>query len=358
MNRLFFFVVLGLLLPIPTLICKAEMTGLIEISSQHIPPHLLNKQNLPNQPTPDITAIHYAFSNLTFDNGPVREVKLDHRREKTGKSLSLMKTAEADMPPNEILFKDFEKISNTINDASRLSDLSPVLSENNFQLLKAKVKTGVSQYVVLAFIQSMRPQNIYVIDVAIEQDHATLAVAGRSYFGRMQGLIHLVKIKEACKIEQEDWFAAAKNNKDHIVILATDNKNINVRPSGGLLAEVTPDYRINKNSLALTKVPYTKDKRSLNFLFLMNKDKTYSNKSENSLVAEQTTVLKDNARARMHILWTGSKKLMIEQKLIEHEYPIDVSIANYEDGYAPGQWNLILPNKKPRQVIFSLLWSF
>jgi hypothetical protein len=44
--------------------------------------------------------------------------------------------------------------------------------------------------------------------------------------------------------------------------------------------------------------------------------------------------------------------------LIEKEYPIDISVANYKDGYAPREWNIVMPSKKPKEVIVSLLWSF
>jgi hypothetical protein len=33
-------------------------------------------------------------------------------------------------------------------------------------------------------------------------------------------------------------------------------------------------------------------------------------------------------------------------------------VARYNDGFAPGQWNMIMPRKKPREVDIALLWSF
>lgn len=117
--------------------------------------------------------------------------------------------------------------------------------------------------------------------------------------------------------------------------------------STDFLSEISPNYRFN-NSLPLTKVRNNPRKQSFMFVFLMNKDKA-------KRLHRKT---KDNPRSHMHLLWTGSKKLMPEQKVIENRYPVDVSIANYDDGYAAGEWNLVLPNKKPREVGISLMWTF
>jgi hypothetical protein len=114
--------------------------------------------------------------------------------------------------------------------------------------------------------------------------------------------------------------------------------------SASVLSEISPDYRINKNFLSLTKVATNRRKESIMFTFLMNKDKVNPN-------------LNDHPRHRMHVLWP-SKRMMLEQMVIDDQYPVDLSVAKYQDGYAPREWNLVLPNKKPREVGVSLLWSF
>lgn len=129
------------------------------------------------------------------------------------------------------------------------------------------------------------------------------------------------------------------NKKDAIDLNTTGNKY------AGFLSAVSPDYKINKNFLKLTKVPDIRRRQSIMFVFFMNKNKI-------------DPTLKDNSHTRMHVMWPGSKKLPLEQKAIDDEYPVDVSIANYEDGYASEGCNLVLPNKKPREVAVSLLWSF
>ena len=118
----------------------------------------------------------------------------------------------------------------------------------------------------------------------------------------------------------------------------------------GFLSAVSPEYTVKKGFLSLTKVSVDRNRRALMFVFLMNQDKVDSGKLKGQV--------SDNHRTRVHVLWPGSKKIKLEQRLIEHEYPVDVSIANYEDGYAAGEWNLVLPTKKPREVKVSLLWSF
>ena len=127
----------------------------------------------------------------------------------------------------------------------------------------------------------------------------------------------------------------------------TPLSNVNIpshRKYDGFLSAVSPEYTINMNFLLLTKVSYTRDKEAFMFVFLMNKDQF------------KAPVSRDNLRTRIHIL--GHKGIFPKQRLIENEYPVDVSIAKYDDGYAPEEWNLILPSKKPREVKVALLWSF
>ncbi len=135
--------------------------------------------------------------------------------------------------------------------------------------------------------------------------------------------------------------------------LSVGNKHVH-RRYDGFLSSVSPDYKINRNFLSLTKVPNVNHKQAIMFVFLMNNNR-YERKRSSSDI---NTILKDNPRTRMHVLWPGSKKINLEQKIIADEYPVDISIANKEDGYAQGEWNLVLPNKKPREVRVSLLWSF
>lgn len=114
-----------------------------------------------------------------------------------------------------------------------------------------------------------------------------------------------------------------------------------------LIDDVSPEYVVDRNFLGLSKVPQDRRKRAIMFVFLMNKHK---------VDPEKPVVLRDNTRTRLHIM--GSKKIVNEQKIVDDEYPIDISIAKHDDGYASEEWNLVLPKGKPREVMVSLLWSF
>jgi hypothetical protein len=126
--------------------------------------------------------------------------------------------------------------------------------------------------------------------------------------------------------------------------------------TGGLMSEVSPDYRLH-GRIALQRVPNTRQKRAFTFVFLMNKEKGEARKirKQHKIVLEE---MPPAQKRRMHILWTGSKKIVKEQKVIDDTYPLDVSIARYDEGFSPGEWNLVLPSKKPKEIAVSFLWSF
>jgi len=115
----------------------------------------------------------------------------------------------------------------------------------------------------------------------------------------------------------------------------------------GFINAVSPDYIVNRNFLSLTKVPQDRRKRAIMFVFFMNKPKADPNK---------VMMAKNSMRSRLHIM--APKRVVTEQKVVDDEYPLDVSIARYDDGYSADEWNLVLPNKKPREIFVSLLWNF
>lgn len=125
----------------------------------------------------------------------------------------------------------------------------------------------------------------------------------------------------------------------HAETLAAPNRYSSPR-YGGFLSEVSPDYHI-KPRLDLTKVPSEQRKKAFTFVFLMNKKKPV-----------------EADRKHMHVLWTGSKKIMKDQKEFDDKYPVDVSMAQFDDGYAPGEWNVVLPDNKPREVAVAFMWAF
>ena len=120
-----------------------------------------------------------------------------------------------------------------------------------------------------------------------------------------------------------------------------------VRQYGDFLSYVSSkEYSIRKK-VVLVKAHTTRLKQTIMFVFFMNKPSKQG--SEQDLVKRHR---------RMHIMWPGSKRALAEQKIIDDEYPVDVSIDNYSEGFAPGEWNLALPSKKPRSVAVAFLWAF
>jgi len=234
MRRLWLSLVLVFL---PTLVCKADMLVFNDTLNQQIPSNLLKQNNLPNTQHSDALEVRYGFSSLKFNDGPAEVVKIDHRiQPKGGNLFSLEKTAEASVLPNDLTIKDLEAICNSINEANELNDLRLAVSQNYVRLLDDKVKSGVSQYVVLAMVQATRPYNIHVLDFKVEDDKVTLAVRGWSYFGLVEGLIDLIKNDGLWKIDQEKWFAGKKNAKDYIAAslnpLMAKNKFLGEKSAG------------------------------------------------------------------------------------------------------------------------------
>jgi hypothetical protein len=152
--------------------------------------------------------------------------------------------------------------------------------------------------------------------------------------------------------KEPDVKSFPKNSKRHItydwstVDLNTQTKLDELslsRKYSGFLSDLSPEYTIDRNWLGLTQILEDKKKRAIRLIFCMNKRK------KNVQPAQRT---------RIHVLWPGSRKRMRDQILVEKEYPVDISVANYRDGYAPREWNIALPSKKPKEVTVSLLWSF
>ncbi|MDE2222015.1 MAG: hypothetical protein KGK03_02980 [Candidatus Omnitrophica bacterium] len=115
------------------------------------------------------------------------------------------------------------------------------------------------------------------------------------------------------------------------------------------LDDVSPEDQ-SEHVLYLVQVPnQTLHKDRLNFVFLMN-----------GLKPSKPVYMPgdQNPHKRLHVMWTNSKKLFKKPQIYDKKYPVDFSISNYKDGYTPGQWNLVAPGKKPREVDVTLVWTF
>lgn len=355
MKRLLFPLVFYFFLT--TSVSGAEMSAFEDAPRVPIPSNIVNPQISQDIPLPHVIDIPYGSLNLSWSNGSAQEVKIDHRLPpNVDNSLSFVQVAQA-AEMDDLTPEGFENLWGSIQGARQLKDLKNSLAPGYFQKLQAQVESGVSQYVVLANMQILRPQKIHIRDFNIENSRAEFLVSGHSLFGPVQGLVQLVKIEGDWKIDQESWYAGGKDDKRPIGVALKPLEELKYYgdvPSG-LFAEVSPDYEVPRNFLSLAKVPYSKDKEAVSFVFLMNED---TMAQEEQVHSEEGGTLKNSHRQSMHVVWTWTKRFMVEQKRIANQYPVDVSIANDEDGYAPRQWNLVLPEKKPREAVISLLWAF
>ncbi len=302
---------------------------------------------------PDLSRVSYVFSDLKLVIPPVPRIQIDHAsRIKTALSLSMISTAEAAVPPDQADIRAFEKICNAISNAARIDDLKPFLVDKNIEFLKARVKAGVSGHVVLAMLQVTRPRNIRIIDSRVEDGRGEFAVSGYSTLGLMQGKIHMVKADGAWKIEDETWFASERPGRSDNLIVAvykslSDPYQYMGHPRKGFVSGVSSEDAIREKPFQLTRISNHRRKQAIMFVFFMDKAK-----GEHG----QPVVGREDRHSRMHVL--GPKKVFPRPEVIDDKYPLDISVARYDEGYAPEELNLVVPNGKPREVAVSWLWSF
>jgi hypothetical protein len=186
------------------------------------------------------------------------------------------------------------------------------------------------------------------------------ALAGASEAGETEAIVptrNSIRFNMIMKmIENENKDVAYLKNDPVFHELYLKDKYEHLR-SSGLLSQESPDYKINKNFLSLTKVNAGRRKEALMFVFLMDKVKNEDQDAQNE-EPKKSIFKKLNPRNHMHVMWTGPKRMMKEQQFIENQYPIDFSVARYDEGYSNEELNVVLPSRKPREIAVSLLWSF
>ncbi len=356
MNRS--FLILMLCIIFPSLLSRADEVVFEDGATDDLSPLLspsANQQTIAKNPL----EVQFGFSKLHYYDKAVKEVKLTAQAKKSsGIPLFAVKEAQADLIPINLATNSFFRIYNTIQQASGLTDIRPVITDNIFNGLQNKITSGVSQYTVLKMVQEFRPEKVKIIDSRVEGKLAEFAVTGQSPFGPVQGLVNLVQSENEWKLDNEEWFSGDKTptKADAVTMaLGQPSSDPNVNASTNLFLDSFPQYKFNRNILALRHAHTDIRKRSFMFIFFMDRPDSQQKKF---YTGDLTTENQDQQRPRMHILWTGPNKMMAEQKIIKNEYPVDVSIANDDDGYAPGELNLLLPKKKPNGVTASLMWTF
>lgn len=343
---------------LPALVCQADSHLLDDPSDLANHHNALKRIDLRKDSVRESSELSYGFLTLSISRGTAQEVKLDHGVHTSDVNpFALENTAEASMLPSGMTIPNLEMVCNAINNANELQQLKTVLTPAFYQQLENRVKEGSYPYMVLAMLQAMRPNDIHVLDFSVREGQISLVVKGRSYFGPVGGLIHLVNQDGFWRIGKEDWYAGGGQNKDYISYainpLPIHGKYVPQKPAG-FMAQFSPESRINPNRLALQRVPYSRNKKSLNFVFFATKKSVRTNPSGD--IYDKNLPM--GKRPPMHVLWTGSNRLMPEQKVVGGNSPIDFSIANDDDGYSPGQWNFVMPTKKPREITVSILLNF
>ncbi len=333
--------------------CKADLTPLSVVINPHSHTGIFNDPNPQTTIGRDLANISYGFVSVKLYSGPVPDVKIERlSRENPDISLSVVNTAEAAVVPDPSDIRGFERLCNAVSDAARLDDLKPFIVDKNIELLKAKVKAGVSEHVVLAMFQVMRPQKIHIIDSRVEAGWAEFSVTGDSTLGRMQGKVHMLKAEGTWKIDEEAWYASKHpDRRDNLMVsvfngLSDPQQYIYPDRKGGL-SVISSGDAVKKRVLQLTKISNHRRRQAFMFVFFMDKAKADT---------ARAAVTQDDRRGRMHVL--GPKRVFPQQHVIEDQYPVDISVARYDDGYAPEELNLVVPNGKPREVAVSWLWSF
>lgn len=161
-------------------------------------------------------------------------------------------------------------------------------------------------------------------------------------------------------IEADKGKSEADGHKDQSASYA-DTLPSREKPSK-FISAISLDDATNENIFSLSRVPNNNHREYFKFVFLLNSNKIKSHKAKeppSKRSAENSgPALKKKERTRVHLAVPGSKKLFSQQKLIKDQFLIDISIANYRDGYAREEWNVVLPSKKPRGALFCLMWFF
>lgn len=308
---------------------------------------------------PEQKELAYAQLSLRVYNGNIANLEFSpEEKDKSFVIPLLEKEAEASLPSTDEAIRDFLAAHATIQDAVGLKEIQPVVSNDYYKKLSEKTEAGIKEQVVLQMTQNLRPATAEVRDVRVSGESVKIIAQGNSYLGAMNGLIQMDKSGGQWIIADESWFIGGSEQRKHDgvvadVFTATKEDFVQDRHQAiSLERQIEPEFSIKKRELyKLRKVNAPKHKNAFTYTFFMES----KNKKEADNDPEEELV---DDRKRLHILWTGPKELVPEQKLYHTTYPLDVSVARDDDGYLPGEFNLMLPEKKPNTFLASFLYSF
>jgi len=204
----------------------------------------------------------------------------------------------------------------------------------------------------LDILQAALPQKIRAIDPRIRERPSEFSVTGYSAFGIMRPVIRMVEEEGACEADEEAGVSRKCFERRHKLMAmlfhpVSDPQQYIYPDRKGFLPGISSGEVTLKKALQLTRTSSHRNKRALMFVFFMDKAKADPG---------QTAFARADRHRRMHIL--GPKRVFTRPEVIDDIYPLDISVARYDEGYAPQELNLVVPSGRPREVRVSWLWSF
>lgn len=303
--------------------------------------------------------LYYEGSSLTYLKNPIEGLQLNPPVKKDTLVVPFLESiAEASVELPEVAIRAYLEAHQRIQNSWQLKDLETSLSDQYLDRLSKRVDAGANSLVVLQMIKNLSPENVEVLDTHIEEEKAQIAVRGQASLGDMYGIVTMVKEKAQWRVDQESWFSAdLKDLKQRLPLIAVDTvKSLDLvqarKKKESLTASLrSPDYSFDYNPFSLKKLnPYERDEA---FMLVFFVQKGESRAKDLGLESSD-----ESDRNRIHVLWTGPKQLVPKPKMYEDQYSWDVSIANDDDGYLSGNFNLKLPDKRPKEVAASFLLNF
>lgn len=317
---------------------------------------LLESSVLESKPQAEIEV---GLTSLSFYPEKIDKIALEKTPNKSGFPLSLVGVAEASSEAAGPLKDAFYKIHKTVQQAHSLKDLESVVTPGYMNVLRNKIKSPAQEAFVLMMIQGLRPEKAKVVETRLNENRATVTSEGQTQFGKVYGKMDMVEDQSGWKLEREKWFLADKAEFDNNKPIATAALNLDPQQTESVLGRKTilgTPYKFHRATMVLQKANPTIRKNAFAFTFFMNNENKKLHKGKEFDLVNGKPV---NQTTSVHILFPDLDKIVPANTILyNRDTPVNVSVANDDDGYAPGELNLRLPKKRPNAVTASMMWAF
>lgn len=315
------------------------------------------KLDLNSDPTPQTASIQSGSVSLNFSDQSIQSIALANYPTDVKPSL-FVGVAEASAVPPDTLMRDFLNAQRKIQQAKSLKDLDESATASYIKPLQDKVAAGANERIVLSMLQTIRPENVQIKDTRSQKDQGKITLAGDSAFGKVQGVVYMVRENNTWKIDRENWFSDQKSKiaseKDLLSTMNIPEPLDNPIQYASYSDLESPDYHFNRNVLNLRTAHPNIRKRSFMFIFYVEK----KDHLKEHLADPDDKGVFAKRPAPLHVLWTGPRSMVPEQTVVKYDYPINFSLADDNDGFMPGGMNLQLPKKRPNGVSMSVMMTF